>query len=94
MYLNGKTVAIFGLGNHILYPDNFVDALGFLGKACEKASATVIGKVSIEGYDYSDSAGVVDDMFYGLPIDQDNDDDLTDGRLDNWITMIKSDLGL
>ncbi len=92
--IGDKKVAIFGLGNHILYPDNFVDSMGILGNTIESSKANLVGKVSIEGYDYKDSEAVVDDLFFGLPIDEDNDDDLTDSRLENWVNALKSEFGL
>ena len=33
-------------------------------------------------------------MFLGLVIDEDNQDDLTDERLEAWANQIKADLGL
>lgn len=41
--LKGKRVALFGLGDQVNYPDNFVDGLGILGDAFEKAGAALVG---------------------------------------------------
>ena len=39
--LKGKKVAIFGLGDQKNYPDNFVDGMGILADAFQKAGAGV-----------------------------------------------------
>jgi len=53
-----------------------------------------VGQTSTDGYDFEESLAVVDDMFLGLVIDEDNQDDLTDERLESWANQIKGDLGL
>ena len=40
--LKDKKVALFGLGDQIGYPDNFVDGLGILADAFEKAGAILV----------------------------------------------------
>ncbi len=86
---SGKTVAVIGLGNHVLYAHSFVDSMGALAKLVEKNGGKLVGKCSTEDYEFSDSEAVVDDVFLGLPIDEDNDEDLTDERLTNWWNDIK-----
>ncbi len=86
-----KTVAIFGLGDHLLYANNFVDALGALAKVVEENGAKLVGKCSTEGYTFSESEALVDDTFLGLPIDEDNEEELTDERLNNWLKKISGD---
>jgi flavodoxin I len=87
---NNKTVAIFGLGNHILYPDNFVDAMGYLGSIVVDSGARLVGQTPIEGYAFSDSEAVSDAMFYGLPIDEDNEPQLSEQRINEWLKGISS----
>ena len=91
----GKTVAIFGLGNHIMYKDNFLDALGQLGPLVIKNGGKLVGQVDVEKYDdYEDidSFGVVDGKFPGLPIDEDNLSDVTEERITEWLEEIKPQL--
>jgi len=90
---SGKTVAIYGLGDHLLYANNFVDAIGTLAKAVEENGANLIGKCNTEGYTFTDSEAVVDDIFIGLPIDEDNEEELTEERLSNWLKEISTDFG-
>ena len=89
----GKTVAIFGLGDHLLYANNFVDAMGALAKVLESNGANLIGKCGTEGYTFSESEALVNDVFLGLPIDEDNEEELTKGRLDKWLKEISKDFG-
>ncbi len=88
--LSGKKVAIFGVGDQKLYPDTFVDAIGVLYKKAKDCGATIIGKVSTEGYKFEKSMGLIDDKFAGLPLDEENQPELTDSRLNKWIEEIKS----
>ncbi|MFV0346524.1 MAG: flavodoxin [Bacteroidales bacterium] len=87
--LDGKTVALFGLGDSQTYPDTFVDSLGHLYEAVKDKGCKVIGAVATDEYEYDDSIAVVDGQFVGLAIDQDNEDDKTEERVDNWVNSIK-----
>jgi flavodoxin I len=90
----GKTVAIFGLGDHITYSSHFVNAIGMLAKDLLKNGATIVGKVDPSGYEFDDSEAIIDGMFIGLPIDEDFEPELTDERVSNWVNSIKSSFGL
>jgi flavodoxin I len=89
-----KTVAIFGLGDHITYSGHFVNAMGVLAKDILKNGATIVGKVDPSGYEFEDSEAISDGMFIGLPIDEDFEPELTDERIANWIKDIKPAFGL
>jgi len=91
---SGKTVAIFGLGDHITYSSYFVNAVGVLAKDLMKNGANIVGKVDPSGYEFDDSEAIFDGMFIGLPIDEDFEPELTDERVANWITSIKPAFGL
>ena len=89
--LEGKTIAIFGLGDHVTYSLHFVDAVGILAELILKNGGNLIGKVSTEGYEFEDSQAVKDDMFLGLPIDEDYESEKTEGRVKNWVSSIIND---
>ncbi|OFX62337.1 MAG: flavodoxin [Bacteroidetes bacterium GWB2_41_8] len=91
---SGKTVAIFGLGDHITYSSYFVNAIGVLAKDLLKNGANLVGKVETAGYDFDESEAVIDGMFYGLPIDEDFEPELTDERVSNWVNSIKPAFGI
>ena len=90
--LNGKTVAIFGCGDSEGYSDTFCGGMGELYNAANEAGAKVIGQVSTDGYTYDDSEAVVDGQFVGLALDEVNEDDKTDERIDAWVAAIKPEL--
>jgi flavodoxin I len=85
----GKTVALFGLGDQEGYPDEFVDALGILYKKLKKLGAGFVGSWPNEGYEFEKSKALVGDAFVGLVIDQDNQEDLTQERVEDWLEQVK-----
>lgn len=86
--LKGKKVALFGLGDHIAYADFFVDSMGDLAEYVKETGATLIGQVTDEGYEFSESRAFVNGKFVGLPIDEDFEADLTEGRVNKWLEEI------
>ncbi len=87
--LTNKTVAAFGLGDQVLYPNHFVDGLGIFKEEFDKRGVKLIGEWPDDGYHYTDSEGVKDGMFFGLALDEDNEDELTEARIEKWLEMIK-----
>lgn len=92
--LEGKKVAIFGTGDQISYADSFVDALGDIYEAVKSKGCQVVGQVSVDGYDHDESRAVVDGKFVGLPIDEDSQSELTAKRITEWVSKLKSEIGL
>ena len=91
--LNGKKVAYFGTGDQETFPDTFIDGIGIIHEEIEKTGATVIGYTSTDGYSFSGSRALVDDsQFLGLAIDEVNQSDLTDERVEAWTTELKKAL--
>jgi flavodoxin I len=91
-HLEGKPVALFGLGDQVGYPTEFVDALGILHKKLRKLGAQLIGSWPIDGYEFEKSKALRDGEFVGLVLDQDNQADLTDERIEEWLEQVKSEL--
>ena len=91
MDLKGKVVAVFGLGDQVKYPENFLDAIGILAEETEKLGAKVVGDTPIEGFTFEKSAAVRGNMFRGLAIDEDNQADQTDERVAKWVKIIKKE---
>jgi len=87
--LNGKTVAIFGFGDAAGYEDSFVDGIGIIYNAIKEKGCKVVGFMSTNGYEYDSSVAESDGQFVGLPLDEENQGDLTDQRVKNWIEQIK-----
>jgi len=87
--LAGKTVAVFGCGDAESYSDTFCGAMAELYTAYPASGATMVGEVSTDGYTFDDSEAVVDGKFVGLALDDVNEDDKTEGRIDAWLEAIK-----
>ena len=88
---NGKIVAFYGLGDQVLYPHHFVDGLGVFQEEFEKRNIKIVGQWSAEGYDFTDSEGIKDGYFFGLALDQDQQSELSDERIDQWLEIIKKE---
>ena len=56
------------------------------------SGAKFIGQVDPDDYTFDESRAIIDGKFIGLPIDEDNESDLTDERLAKWVAMIKDEL--
>ncbi len=91
--LSGKYVAFFGLGDQVLYPDHFVDVLGVFEQEFQNMNAKIIGRWPTEGYQFTGSDGEKDGMFYGLAIDEDNEDELTEERAKKWAAQLMKEMG-
>ena len=86
--LKDRFVALVGLGDHITYPKNFVDGMGYMAELVTGLGATLVGKTTTDGYVYEDSTAVVDDLFVGLPLDEDFEPEKTDARINKWLDMV------
>ena len=89
--LKGKTVALFGLGDQVGYPENFVDAIGLLATALEDRGAKVIGLTSPEGYKFEGSRALRDGKFLGLALDIENQAGLSTERIEAWVEQLKKE---
>ncbi|NJL09424.1 MAG: flavodoxin FldA [Calothrix sp. SM1_7_51] len=89
---NGKTVAYFGTGDQIGYEDNFQDAMGILEEKISEQGGKTVGYTSTDGYEHKESKAVKDDKFVGLALDEDNQSDLTDKRIQAWVAQLKKEL--
>ena len=90
--LSGKTIALFGCGDCESYSDTFVGGIGELYNGIKDSGARFVGAVDIDGYTFDDSEAVIDGKFIGLPLDDVNEDDKTDTRIDAWIAEISPNL--
>ena len=87
--LSGKKVAVFGCGDSESYSDTFCGGMTELYDAAEAAGATMVGNnVSTDGYTFDDSESVVDGHFIGLALDDVNEDDKTEERINAWIPTL------
>ena len=87
--LHGKTVAVFGMGDSESYSDSFCSGMGKLAAKLKGAGANIVGAVSTEGYSFEASEAVENGNFVGLALDNDNQEDQTESRIDAWVAKIK-----
>ncbi|MDE5571488.1 MAG: flavodoxin FldA [Prevotella sp.] len=90
--LSGKTIAIFGCGDCSAYSDTFVSGMGELYNGIKDSGAHFIGSVPTDGYTYDSSEAVVNGRFIGLPLDDINEDDKTDARIEAWIAQLSPNI--
>ena len=90
----GKKVAFFGLGDQYGYASYFIDALGLFGEIAEKGGAQLVGYWPIAGYEHDFSKAQRGDVFIGLALDTDNQDDLTEERISKWVTQVLGEFGV
>lgn len=90
----GKKVAFYGLGDQYGYAAYFCDALGLFADIAEKQGATLAGFTSTEGYEFDHSKALRNNQFVGLCIDVDNQDELTNDRINAWLEQLIKEFGL
>ena len=88
-----KKIAFFGLGDQYGYASYFCDALGVFSLIVEKNHGTLCGLTSTAGYEHDHSKAERDGMFVGLCIDVDNQDEMTEERIDHWIPSVLQSFG-
>ena len=89
-----KKVAFLGLGDQYGYASYFCDSQGVFAEMVEELGGQVIGYTSSEGYEHDYSKAEKDGKFCGLCIDVDNQDELTDERLDGWLPQVLKEFEL
>ena len=90
--LSGKTIALFGCGDSESYSDTFVGGMADLYGDIKDSGARFVGAVATDGYTFDDSEAVIDGQFIGLPLDDINEDDKTDERIDAWTAALMPEL--
>jgi flavodoxin II len=92
--LRGKTIAIYGMGDQIGYAEWFIDAVGMLHDAIAPQQPDRIGFWPTAGYDFIASKALTNDgeLFYGLALDDENQYEQTDDRLNTWVSQILTEI--
>lgn len=85
-----KKVAFFGLGDQVNYSDSFVDGMGAIYDVIYDR-VDIIGTWPLDGYSFNESAAVKNGKFVGLPLDKENQQNLTDDRLKKWVSILKKE---
>lgn len=92
--LAGHIVALYGLGDQVLYGQWFLDAMGLLHDKLLAKGCQLVGYWPNEGYEFEDSKALVDDgrYFVGLALDDTNQYQLTDERLARWLPQVLGEI--
>ncbi len=88
--VNGKTIALFGMGDSSSYADTYCDAIGIIYEKLSAKGAKIVGSVATDGYSFDASKAVKDGKFVGLALDADNQSDETEPRVKAWCDQIRS----
>lgn len=85
-----KVVAIFGLGDPVKYGKWFVDGIGIVADKVSDLGAKVVGEWPNEGYmPFEKSLGLRNGKFLGLALDEDNQKELSEERIQRWCAQIR-----
>ncbi|ASF99073.1 flavodoxin FldB [Vibrio anguillarum] len=88
--LNGKYVALFGLGDQEGYGEWYLDAMGMLHDELKQIGAQLIGYWANQGYHFEASKALTKDgrHFVGLALDEDSQYEQSDERIQCWVEQI------
>ena len=92
--IQGRNYAIFGLGDQVRYPYHFVDGMIEIRKEFDKNGAKRVGSWSVEGYDFKESDSIIDGRFVGLALDEDNEAELSEERINKWLAEVRKGFGI
>ena len=93
---SGKQIACIGLGDQYDYADYFLDAMGMTHDIAVANGAEPCGYTSTNGFEHTASKAMTEDeqFFVGLAIDEDQQPELTESRIDDWIDQIGEEMNL
>ena len=90
--LDGKIIAMYGMGDQLGYGEWFLDALGMLHDKLAPKGVSFIGYWPTEGYEFTSKKPIIADgeLFVGLALDETNQYDLSDERLQSCVVCCNS----
>ncbi|CAK9884313.1 MAG: Flavodoxin 2 [Candidatus Erwinia impunctatus] len=88
--LQGKIVALFGLGDQVDYGEWFLDAMGMLYDLLLPLGVQYVGSWPNEGYTFTSQKPLLGQQgrFVGLALDDINQFELSDERISQWCEQI------
>lgn len=89
--LSGKAVALFGTGDSDSYPDSFCEALAKIKEGLSGTGCKFVGEYTPEGYSYDATASEESGKLIGLCVDDVNQSDLTEERLNTWLAAFAAE---
>ncbi|MDO4576054.1 MAG: flavodoxin [Planctomycetia bacterium] len=89
--LNGKKVAVFGLGDQEGFADTFVAGMKILADKLAECGAIRVGETSAKGYSCTSCDAIQDGKFCGLALDDTNQPEKTASRISLWAEALKKE---
>lgn len=87
--LHGITIAFFGLGDQVGYPEYYLDAVGMLAEQLAAQGASFVGEWPSSDYKFENSKALLKNgNFIGLAIDEDSEPEKTTERLTTWLAQV------
>jgi flavodoxin II len=92
--LQGKLIALYGMGDQVGYTDWYQDALGMLHQHLQALNPQFLGYWPNQGYDFAASKALINDntQFVGLALDDETQYDQTDARIEQWCQQLLNEL--
>jgi flavodoxin I len=89
-----KKIALYGLGDQIIYSENFLDEMGVMYDWLITRNVEVVGFWPADGYYFRRSLALRHGKFVGLALDEDQQSNLTSIRVDAWVKNLKIEFGV
>lgn len=91
----GHKFALFGLGDQMEYSEYYLNGMGTMYEFLTQKGANFIGAWSNDGYASTSVLPLTEDgfNFVGLALDDDNQADLTQERIENWLKQLENEFG-
>jgi flavodoxin I len=68
--------------------------MGMLEEKISQLGGTTVGYWPTDGYEFEESKALRDGKFVGLALDEDNQSELTEERIQAWTSQLKTAFGL
>jgi flavodoxin long chain len=86
--LAGKSVAVFALGDQVVWSATFVDSMAVIHDAAAGRGAVMLGYWPTEGYEFDRSQSVRGGRFLGLALDRINQRGMSAARIGRWVSQL------
>ena len=92
----GRKFALYGLGDQVGYPEWFLDAMGYLHSKLVHRGGIPCGYWPRAGYEFEGSKALTadGDWFVGLALDEENEFQLSEARIQQWCAQVLREFGL
>lgn len=88
----GRKIALIGVGDQEFFGKTFVEGMNVIYTYIKYNNIKLIGRTSTNGYDFEESRSVEKGKFIGLAIDDKNQKELTEERIENWVKQLKEEI--